>query len=83
MSQADSADMSEVQERIATLKEQINRHNYSYYVLDAPGVPDAEYDRLLQELSVLEDKYPELINGDTLARKIEIVPISSFKQLLM
>ncbi|MFC1774563.1 hypothetical protein ACFL3A_14640, partial [Pseudomonadota bacterium] len=41
-------------ERAEQLREQIRFHNYRYYVLDDPQVPDAEYDRLLRELQALE-----------------------------
>ncbi|MCC8986187.1 MAG: hypothetical protein LM523_00480, partial [Candidatus Contendobacter sp.] len=40
--------------RAARLREQLHRHDYRYYVLDAPDIPDAEYDRLFQELQALE-----------------------------
>jgi len=36
--------------RAAALRQEIERHNYAYYVLDAPTIPDAEYDRLFREL---------------------------------
>ena len=78
MSQADSADMSKVQERIATLKEQINRHNYSYYLLDAPAVPDAGYDRLLWELSKQETSFPQFISSDSPTQRVGAKPTSSF-----
>jgi DNA ligase (NAD+) len=81
MSQADSADMPEVQERIAILREQINRHNYSYYVLDAPDVPDAEYDRLLRELSKLETSFPQFISTDSPTQRVGAKPLTSFKQV--
>ncbi len=39
--------------RVAELREQLHRHNYRYYVLDQPEIPDAEYDRLFQELQAM------------------------------
>ena len=81
MTQADSADTSAVSEQIATLKEQINRHNYSYYVLDAPTVPDAEYDRLMRELSELETSFPQLITLDSPTQRVGAKPLSSFEQV--
>ena len=51
--------MSSAGQRIEELRQQLERHNYSYYVLDAPTVPDAEYDRLLRELQELEEAHPE------------------------
>jgi len=43
-----------VRQRVAVLREQINYHDYRYYVLDDPAIPDAEYDRLFRELQELE-----------------------------
>ena len=47
-------------ERAAALRQQIERANYAYYVLDAPEITDAEYDRLFRELQALETAHPEL-----------------------
>ncbi len=47
-------------DRAAELRAQIDRHDYRYYVLDDPAIPDAEYDRLFRELQALETEYPEL-----------------------
>ena len=46
-------------ERIQQLRKILERYNYEYYVLDNPSVDDAEYDRLMQELILLENEYPE------------------------
>ncbi|OQW93258.1 MAG: hypothetical protein BWK79_12085, partial [Beggiatoa sp. IS2] len=48
-----------IQQHIQQLRELINQHNYLYYVLDAPTIPDSEYDRLLRELETLEVQYPQ------------------------
>ena len=45
--------------RIRTLREQLDYHNYRYYVLDDPEIPDASYDKLLRELEALEARHPE------------------------
>ena len=47
------------QERIQEITKLLEKYNYEYYVLDNPSVSDAEYDRLMQELIMLEEKYPE------------------------
>ena len=47
--------------RVAALRAQLNHHAHQYYVLDAPELPDAEYDRLFQELQALEAAHPELL----------------------
>lgn len=51
--------------RAAFLRTEIERHNHAYYVLDAPSVPDAEYDRLFRDLQVLEQAFPELQTPDS------------------
>ena len=65
-------------ERIARLRELLEHHNYRYYVLDAPEVPDAEYDRLFSELQALEDQYPEAASADSPTRRVGGAPQSAF-----
>lgn len=48
-----------MKEKIKVLQDTLNRYNYEYHVLDAPTVPDGEYDKMLRELIELEEKYPE------------------------
>ncbi|VAW82978.1 DNA ligase (NAD(+)), partial [hydrothermal vent metagenome] len=50
-----------VKKRVEALREQIRYHNYRYYVLDDPQIPDAGYDRLLRELQKLETEHPDLV----------------------
>ena len=54
------SDKDAAQKRIRELSELLNRYNREYYVLDAPSVPDSEYDRLFNELCALEAVWPEL-----------------------
>lgn len=65
-------------ERIARLRELLEHHNYRYYVLDAPEVPDAEYDRLFRELQALEAQYPEAASADSPTRRVGGAPQSAF-----
>jgi DNA ligase (NAD+) len=65
-------------EEIQALREQINRHNYLYYVLDAPEIGDAEYDRLFQRLVELEGKYPELVTPDSPTQRVGAAPLEAF-----
>ena len=51
----------EAKDRIEALTEEINNHNYNYYVLDNPVIEDYEYDLLMQELRRLEEEFPELV----------------------
>ena len=52
------------------LRSQLEAHNHSYYVLDAPQVPDAEYDRLFRQLQALEADYPELLTADSPTQRV-------------
>lgn len=65
--------------RAAELASEIERHNHAYYVLDAPTVPDAEYDRLLRELQALEAEYPELRTPDSPTQRVGAEPVSGFQ----
>ena len=75
------SDLAKAQARIAALREQINEHNYRYYVLDAPVVSDAEYDRLLRELQDLERKFPKLIVPDSPTQRIGAAPADEFGEV--
>ena len=56
--------------RAAALCEQLQEHAHRYYVLDDPQIPDAEYDRLFQELQALEAQYPELLTPDSPTQRV-------------
>ena len=56
--------------RAQALREQLAYHNHRYYVLDAPEVPDAEYDRLFRELQALEAQHPELLTADSPTQRV-------------
>ena len=64
--------------RIAALRREIERHNHAYYVLDAPTVPDAEYDRLFCELQALEAEHPELVTPDSPTQRVGGKPLAGF-----
>ena len=64
--------------RVDELREQIRHHNYLYHVLDAPEVPDAEYDRLMRELTRLEKEHPDLVTTDSPTQRVGDAPISAF-----
>ncbi len=68
----------EVIRRVDRLREQISDYDYRYYVLDAPAVPDAEYDRLFRELQSLEAQYPELRTPDSPTQRIGGKPLEGF-----
>jgi len=64
--------------RAAALRQEIEAHNYRYYVLDAPTVSDAEYDRLFRELQALEAQYPELAGPDSPTQRVGGAPAAAF-----
>jgi DNA ligase (NAD+) len=57
-------------ERAAELRAQLHHHAHRYYVLDAPEIPDAEYDRLFQELQAIEAAHPELLTPDSPTQRV-------------
>jgi DNA ligase (NAD+) len=67
--------------RAAELRETIERANYDYYVLDAPTLPDAEYDRLFRELQELERRHPALATPDSPTMRIGVTPLTEFAQV--
>ena len=67
--------------RAAALREAIERANYDYYVLDAPTLPDAEYDRLFRELQALEREHPALATPDSPTTRIGAAPLTEFVQV--
>lgn len=68
-------------QRIAQLRSELNEHNYRYYVLDEPSVPDAEYDRLFNELKALEAAHPGLVTVDSPTQRVGGAPLSAFGQV--
>ena len=60
------------------LREQINHHNYRYYVLDDPEVTDAEYDALMRRLEALEREHPELSTPDSPTQRVGAKPSEKF-----
>ena len=68
----------EAERRIAELRQQLSHHDYRYYVLDDPEIPDAEYDRLLLELRALENEYPDLVTPDSPTQRVAGQPVATF-----
>jgi len=71
----------EAQKRIAWLTEEINRHNYQYYVLSSPLISDYEFDLLLEELNRIETDFPELIAPDSPTQRIGADLTKEFAQV--
>ena len=73
-----SESQQNVTEQIATLRNLIRHHEYCYYVLDAPEIPDVEYDKLIKQLQSLEHDHPELITSDSPTQRVGGVALSQF-----
>ena len=67
--------------RLAELREQIAHHDYRYYVLDEPEVPDSEYDRLYRELREIEHQHPDLITSDSPSQRVGGAPLAAFDEV--
>jgi len=72
---------SDLQQRVAELRAALDDHNYAYYVLDEPRVPDAEYDRLFRELQGLEQEHPELASEDSPTQRVGSPRDTSFAEV--
>ena len=72
---------AELQQRLAHLRREIEQHNYRYYILDEPQVPDAEYDRLMQELRALEAAHPEWVTADSPTQRVGTTPADEFAEV--
>ncbi|MGB4583393.1 MAG: NAD-dependent DNA ligase LigA [Rhodoferax sp.] len=66
---------------MAQLRQTLHDHAHRYYVLDAPTLPDAEYDRLFRELQALEARHPELITPDSPTQRVGGKPLDQFAQV--
>lgn len=73
--------IKDIKHQLARLRTALSEHNYRYYVLDEPAVPDAEYDRLFRELQNLEAQHPELITADSPTQRVGAQPSNAFSQV--
>ncbi len=71
----------QVSQRAQWLRGELERHNRAYYIDDAPIVPDAEYDRLFNELKQLEQTHPELLRADSPTQRVGGAPLSAFGEV--
>jgi len=71
-------DKKDIGERIKRLREEIEYHNYRYYVLDDPVISDAEYDRMMRELERLEEENPEFFSPNSPTQRIGAKPLEEF-----
>ena len=67
-----------IRERHQQLCRQLHRHNYLYHTLDQPEISDTEYDRLLQQLLLLEQEYPDIVNPTSPSQRVGSTPLDKF-----
>lgn len=73
--------MESIEQQLTELRTTLRHHEYLYHVMDAPEIPDAEYDRLMRELRELETKHPELITPDSPTQRVGAAPLAAFSQI--
>ena len=73
-----SKDLHDLNARAEQLREQINHHNYRYYILDDPEISDAEYDKLMRQLEALENEHPEIRTPDSPTQRVGAAPSEKF-----
>ncbi|HNE85467.1 MAG TPA: NAD-dependent DNA ligase LigA, partial [bacterium] len=59
-----------IQKKVHKLRDEINRHDYLYYVLGQPAITDEAYDKLMRELSEIETRHPELVTPDSPTQRV-------------
>lgn len=71
-----------LKKRVHELREQLDRYNYRYHVLDDPEVSDAEYDRCLRELQQIEAEHPELVTPDSPTQRVGATPVGELRPVV-
>ncbi|EED32794.1 DNA ligase, NAD-dependent [gamma proteobacterium NOR5-3] len=71
----------DIKARVVALREQLERWNHQYYVLDEPTVPDQDYDAALRELQKLETEHPELQDPSSPTQRVGAAPLSAFESV--
>ena len=69
---------SEAKKQIKKLRDEINHHNYKYYVENNPVISDYEFDQLLKKLEKLESEFPDLITSDSPTQRVGETPVDAF-----
>ncbi|WP_339172427.1 NAD-dependent DNA ligase LigA [Anoxybacillus sp. FSL W8-1294] len=73
--------LHDVEKQMAQLRQQIEKYNYEYYVLDKPSISDAEYDELMRRLIELEEQYPQYKTPDSPSQRVGGAPLESFAKV--
>ncbi|MFH0348192.1 NAD-dependent DNA ligase LigA [Bacillus vallismortis] len=74
-------DQETAKQRAEELRRTINKYSYEYYTLDEPSVPDAEYDRLMQELIAIEEEHPDLRTPDSPTQRVGGAVLEAFQKV--
>ncbi|MFQ3201680.1 MAG: DNA ligase (NAD+) [Zhongshania sp.] len=72
---------SPLRKRLTALRDQLHQYSYQYYVLDSSFIPDAEYDRLFNELLAIEAIHPDWLSADSPSQRVGAAPLPSFSQV--
>ena len=81
MARADRSSKVAPSERVRRLRAEIMKADHDYYLLDRPTLPDAEYDRLMQELQALEAAHPALVTPDSPTQRVAGAPSREFREV--
>ncbi|MDO9232957.1 MAG: NAD-dependent DNA ligase LigA [Methylotenera sp.] len=73
--------LSNAKQRVIELRKLIAQHDYEYYALDAPSVPDSEYDKIYRELQALETLHPSLITPDSPTQRVSGSAMNAFNSI--
>ncbi len=68
-----------IRKKVEKLRDEIEHHNYRYYVLDQPEITDAQYDRLMKELEKLEEEFPETRSPNSPTQRVGAPPLEAFE----
>ncbi len=72
---------TDLQQQLASLKQQLDYHGHRYYVEDNPEIPDAEYDRLMQQLLAIEAEHPQWVTNDSPSQRVGGSALDGFTQV--
>ena len=78
---SDGSKKGQAVKRIEELRAEIRRHEHLYYVMDAPAISDAEFDKLMKELKALEAEHPELVTPDSPSQRVGGKPAEGFQKV--
>ncbi|MCO6540003.1 MAG: NAD-dependent DNA ligase LigA [Gilliamella sp.] len=71
----------DIAKQLTSLRNLIRHHEYCYYVLDTPEIPDVEYDKLIKQLQTLEQQNPDLITSDSPTQRVGGSPLAQFASI--